>query len=318
LRWLRLLLEHGVTVHGQIVVCPGLNDGTVLDDTLCGILDEYPELASVALVPLGVSGHNTEPRMRPHTYAEAVAVVDCVARWQETYLDVLGRRLAYAADEYYLLADRPFPPLEHYNDAPMHEDGIGMARTFEAEFEGHNRSATGPRSGFFAWAAATTAPATGERGAGAGPSNPTGYTTPATRSCGATGVGGPTAAGAGRSASPAAVRLRPRRGAPVGILTGGYAARVLAPLVAGLGRDDVRIVTVDNRFFGGNVGVAGLLVGDDLCRVLSAEPEGHRYLLPDVCLSDGRFLDGATVADLPRAVEVVPTDGIALRAALEA
>jgi len=50
LRWLRQLLDHGVTVHGQVVVCPGVNDGAVLDDTLAGVLDQYPELASVALV----------------------------------------------------------------------------------------------------------------------------------------------------------------------------------------------------------------------------------------------------------------------------
>ena len=55
------------------------------------------------------------------------------------------------------------------------------------------------------------------------------------------------------------------------------------------------------------------MVGEDLARVLAAEPEGHRYLLPDVCLTQGRFLDGTTPADLPRPVEVVPTDGVALR-----
>ena len=59
------------------------------------------------------------------------------------------------------------------------------------------------------------------------------------------------------------------------------------------------------------------MTGADLVRVLSAEPAGDRYLLPDVCLSDdGRFLDGVTVADLPRPVEVVATDGISLRRAL--
>lgn len=52
--------------------------------------------------------------------------------------------------------------------------------------------------------------------------------------------------------------------------------------------------------------------------MLAGEPSGHRYLLPDVCLSEGRFLDGTTVAELPRVVEVVPTDGIALRRALNA
>jgi putative radical SAM enzyme (TIGR03279 family) len=67
LRWLRALLDHGVEVHGQVVVCPGVNDGAVLDDTLAGVLDRYPELASVCVVPLGVSRFNTEARMRPHT-----------------------------------------------------------------------------------------------------------------------------------------------------------------------------------------------------------------------------------------------------------
>ena len=67
LRWLRALLDHGVEVHGQVVVCPGLNDGAVLDDTLAGVLDRYPELASLCVVPLGVSRYNTEARMRPHT-----------------------------------------------------------------------------------------------------------------------------------------------------------------------------------------------------------------------------------------------------------
>ena len=104
--------------------------------------------------------------------------------------------------------------------------------------------------------------------------------------------------------------------APVAILTGEYGARILEPLVAALGRDDVRVVAVENRFFGGNTAVAGLLTGSDLSRVLADEPEGHRYLLPDVCLSQGRFLDGTAPEDLPRVVEIVPTDGIALRRAL--
>src|SRR5688572_2646579 len=67
LRWLRALLDHGIEVHGQVVVCPGVNDGAVLDDTMAGVLDRYPELATVAVVPLGVSRHNPEATMRPHT-----------------------------------------------------------------------------------------------------------------------------------------------------------------------------------------------------------------------------------------------------------
>lgn len=302
LRWLRALLDHGIEIRGQIVVCPGVNDGGELDRTLAGVLDRFPELTSVAVVPLGLSRFNDEAAMRLHTPDEARAVVDVVERWQHVFLDVLGRRLVHAADEYYLMSDRPFPPAEHYEGFEMHEDGIGMARTFELEFEGRAETPMGVRSGFFAAVDL--------------PSNPAAYTgLRSSSSCSGGGAGGSSGDPASATAT---VTLRPRRSAPIAILTGELGARVLAPLVGGLGRDDIRIVAVHNEFFGGNTGVTGLLTGADLTRVLAAEPEGHRYLLPDVCLSDdGRFLDGPTVSDLPRPVEVVPTDGIALRRALE-
>jgi hypothetical protein len=103
----------------------------------------------------------------------------------------------------------------------------------------------------------------------------------------------------------------------VAILTGEYGAAVIEPLVAGLGRPDVRVVPVRNEFFGGNIGVTGLLVGADLAPVLAAQPEGHRYLLPDVCLSGGMFLDGSKPEDLPRPVEIIRSDGISLGQALK-
>ena len=131
LRWLRALLDHGIEIHGQVVVCPGINDGAVLDDTLAGVLDEYPELKTVAVVPLGVSRYTTEPAMRAHTRAEAAAAVDLVEGWQQTFLECLGRRVVFGADEYYLLAGRPFPLLETYEDLLQHENGIGMAAAFE-------------------------------------------------------------------------------------------------------------------------------------------------------------------------------------------
>jgi NifB/MoaA-like Fe-S oxidoreductase len=273
LRWLRALLDHGITVHGQVVVCPGINDGAVLHDTLAGVLDQYPELASVAVVPLGVSRYSNEPNMRPHTKAEAVAVVEAVEEWQPAFLVALGRRLVFAADEYYLLADRPFPGAEEYEGFALHEDGIGMARAFEAAFHGDTDAALRPQSGFFAWSDA-------------------GYR--AVR------------------VPEGTVTLKPSKASPPAVLTGPYGAAVLRPLLP----DHVRVVEVANHFFGGNVGVTGLMVGEDIARALSAEPAGYRYLLPDVCLSQGRFLDGTTPADLPRPVEIVSTDGLSLRKAL--
>ena len=279
LRWLSALLDAGIEVHGQVVVCPGQNDGAVLEDTLAGVLDRYPGLATVACVPLGLSRFSTEDTMRPHTVAEAAFVCDAVERWQDTFLEAVGRRVVYAADEYYLMADRPFPDPVTYEGFPQHENGIGMARAFEAAFGGDEGSAMGVRPGFFAWV--DGAPAAGYR---------------ARRADLDAAPGGP---------------------APVGILTGEFGARVLGPLVASLDRSDVRVIPVENRYFGGTIGVSGLLTGTDLTRVLADQPAGHRYLLPDACLSEGRFLDDLALDDLPRDVEVVATDGLSLRRALD-
>ncbi|MEY4131053.1 MAG: hypothetical protein RLZZ31_1177, partial [Actinomycetota bacterium] len=161
LRWLRALLDHGIEIHGQIVVCPERNDGELLDQTLAGILDEFTDLASVCVVPLGVSKYSTEPAMREHTKAEADYVVDVVEKWQKVFHSLLGRRVVFAADEYYLMADRPFPEPSEYEDFLMHEDGVGMARTFEREFKGEVEQPRGVATGFFAWVEG--APADGYR-----------------------------------------------------------------------------------------------------------------------------------------------------------
>jgi putative radical SAM enzyme (TIGR03279 family) len=285
LRWLRQLLDHGVEVHGQVVVCPGVNDGPALEETFLGVLDRFPELASVGVVPLGVSAHNTEGDMRVHAPGEAEAVMAAIDRWQRMFADVLGRRLVFAADEYYLMAGRPFPDAEEYEGFPQHENGIGMARTFYAEVDaalagGEAVPVGSSRGGFFQWV--DGAPAEG-------------YRSP--RRVDAVAVRG--------SGEPAEVAL----------LTGEYGARVLEPVLPALaeaaGRP-VRALPVHNRIFGGNIAVTGLLAGGDVAAVLEAEPAGGgrvRYLLPDVTLSRDVFLDGSSPGDLPRPVEVVGTGG---------
>ncbi|HWW44253.1 MAG TPA: DUF512 domain-containing protein, partial [Acidimicrobiia bacterium] len=286
LRWLAALLDAGITVHGQIVVCPDANDGAALDDTLLGILDRYPGLETVAVVPVGVGDHSREESLRAHTPEEARRVLTQVRTWQARFLDALGRRVVYAADEYYLLAGEAFPDADAYDGFAQHENGIGMARTFLAEAEaalaGRPGPGTGPRPGFFAWV--DGAPADG-------------YRAPRATS------GAPAAPGA----------------APVAILTGEYGAAVLTPLLPALTRHagvPVRVLPVKNRFFGGNIAVTGLLTGADVADALEGAPADHRYLLPDVVLSRDRFLDDRTVADLPRPVELVATDGASLVAAL--
>ncbi|MCH7789390.1 MAG: DUF512 domain-containing protein [Acidobacteria bacterium] len=97
------------------------------------------------------------------------------------------------------------------------------------------------------------------------------------------------------------------------VLSSPMGATVLEPLVAGLGRDDISVRTVDNNFFGGNTGVAGLMVGSDIDRVLESISDDARVLLPDVCLSSDRFLDGTHLEELSRPVDVIASDGASLR-----
>ena len=194
LRWLRALLDHGIEVHGQIVVCPGVNDATVLDDSLAGVLDLYPELASAACVPIGVSRFNVEGSMRAHTPAEAAAAIDLVESWQGTFRASLGRPLVYASDEYYLIAGRDLPALETYGDVAQHDNGVGMVRAFEARFAGRDDLPSG----------------------GARRVLPVGWTAPRPSGTERRGRRGPSASA-------------PRPAAPVTILTGEYGRQVLTP-----------------------------------------------------------------------------------------
>jgi hypothetical protein len=107
-----------------------------------------------------------------------------------------------------------------------------------------------------------------------------------------------------------------------------YAAPVITSLInqhdslSSVDRSRWDVLAVDNAFFGGNTAVAGLMVGDDIRRVVQQhedifEDTKTLYLLPDVCLSEGKFLDGTTLDQLSGRIHVVPTDGHALRRILE-
>jgi len=295
LRWLRALLDHGIEVHGQIVVCPGINDGQVLEDTLSSILSEYKELQSVGLVPLGISAYSRGKRLRAHTAAEAETVCETVNRWQLLFENEIGRRMVFAADEYYLMARREFPSAESYEGFPQHENGIGMARAFERAFHGDRDAAFGISPGFFASVDGAV---------------PAGYRAPK-------GRGGVDTGTSTTMQKDLRIEIEEKESTDkTAIVTGMYGAAVLGPLLDELDRDDVILVPVANRFFGGNIAVTGLLCGRDIGSVISDLPRQWRYLLPDVCVTQGKFLDGVAIEELPRTMQVVRTDGMALANAL--
>jgi len=119
-------------------------------------------------------------------------------------------------------------------------------------------------------------------------------------------------------ATPVSILRSPRRRrARLVVLTGEYGARVIGPAVAEAfpGRDDrIEVRAIVNSHFGGNTAVSGLLTHADILGAVDAS-EDAVHLIPDTCLNNGRFLDGPTLADLQRhvEVEVLPVDGAALR-----
>jgi len=106
-------------------------------------------------------------------------------------------------------------------------------------------------------------------------------------------------------------------GENVTVLTGEYAAPILRTLFDEHGFSQIEVKAVKNRYFGGNIKVAGLMTGQDLQVALSEVDASNVCLVPDVCLSEGRFLDGLSLDDLSRPVMSVATTGRDLRETLE-
>ena len=295
LRWLGSLFDVGIDVKMQIVLCPGVNDGEVLEHTLASLAERHPRVISVAIVPLGLSRHNSEPRMRVHTVNESRRVAEQAGRWQERFLSLTGRRVVHASDEFYVHGGVDVPPADHYEGFTMLEDGVGLVRTFLDGFCTGRAEVPLRDAGFF--------------GSVDGPS-PSDYV-PALNPAADTGLRATVAV-------PVSSPRSPRRGrARLVVLTGEYGARVIGPAVAEAfpGRDDrIEVRSIVNGHFGGNTAVSGLLTHADILGAVDPS-EDAVHLIPDTCLNNGRFLDGPTLADLQRHVdvEVLPADGAALR-----
>jgi len=289
LRWLSALLDAGVTVHGQVVLCPGINNGAALEQTLAETITRYPSLATLGIVPLGLSKYNKEANLRVHTPTEAADDLEIIHFWQDRAQAATGRRIFQASDELYVAAGIDVPPASHYEAFAQHENGIGMIRAFYDELvqlEGGSKATSQIVTG--EWRSMPAAPAEGYR------------------------------ADRHLDADPAALE------GPAVVVTGEYGRRVLEPVLdrfEGLAARKIRLLTVPNEFFGGNTAVAGLMVGADVAKALATDskPAGV-YVLPDVALSSDTFIDDMSLQDVAsRAhapVVVAPTSASGLLGAV--
>ncbi len=132
----RALAEGGITLHTQIVVVPGYNDGDVLKDTIARLAEFHPSAASIAVIPVGLTAHRDGlPPLRLLTEDEAKTVITVVGSFREQFRRDLGEPLVCAADEMFLIARRHLPQADYYGDFPQVENGVGMIRLFLDEFD---------------------------------------------------------------------------------------------------------------------------------------------------------------------------------------
>ncbi|MBC7544437.1 MAG: DUF512 domain-containing protein [Candidatus Sericytochromatia bacterium] len=132
-RQLRSLADHGIQFYGQVVLCPGVNDGKELDKTIRDLLAYHPTMINLAIVPLGVTKYHKNA-MAETTLAWCREVIAQVQRWQAHCLETYGEPVVFLGDEFYIQGAKALPAAKHYGEFPLAEDGVGVSRLFEKEF----------------------------------------------------------------------------------------------------------------------------------------------------------------------------------------
>lgn len=236
---MKQMLDAGIEIHGQVVLCPKINDGEILRRTICDLAELHPGVSSLAIVPLGLTRYLNDPRLTPVTPEFCREIIKQVSAIQKDLRARLGTTFAFLGDEIYLKAGRGVPARKHYGDYPQIEDGIGMVRSFTNQFQSLMRRL--------------------DR-ANASEAQPLGRALFGT------------------------------------IMTGTLFAPVLARMVTGMNQrlgTRLKVVGVQNEYFGGDVSVAGLLTGGDFLAA-RGQVSGDFVIIPKVALKSDEaiMLDG--------------------------
>ncbi len=132
---LKYLGEHGITIHTQVVLCPGINDGPQLEKTVDDLIALYPAVQTLAVVPVGLTKYRKNlADLRTYTAEEAGQIIEYIEKKQKEFLRQYGTRFVWPADEFYVLAERDFPSLKSYEEMAQFENGVGMVREFITMF----------------------------------------------------------------------------------------------------------------------------------------------------------------------------------------
>jgi len=130
------LKENGLEFHCQVVLCPQVNDGAILERTVSDLASLWPASRSLAIVPVGLTKHRDGlAALKGFDADSARKLLDTVHTWQQCFLHTLGTRFVFPSDEFYCICGEPIPENSEYEDYPQIENGVGMLRLLEQECE---------------------------------------------------------------------------------------------------------------------------------------------------------------------------------------
>ena len=272
------LLANDIEIHAQIVLCPEINDGPILEKTLRDLAALHPKVVSVAVVPVALTRYNTDQRLTRVTPEFCGRTIREVEKLQKEFRKTHGKTFAFLGDEIYIKGGVEIPSRRHYGDYPQIEDGVGMVRSFLNAFERLLESCRRQT-------ARTEAVQLARR-----------YfknvrTHPAAR------TPEPIMAGA-------TLPIERPRGLKLSgtILTGEMFAPTMAEQIDKyneLTGAKLKVLPVPNTYFGGDVAVAGLLSGRDYLKV-TGQIEGDFAIIPKHTIKSDEpiLIDGMMFEDL--------------------
>ncbi|MCO6509613.1 MAG: DUF512 domain-containing protein [Aridibacter famidurans] len=269
---LERLLDNNIEIHAQVVLCPEINDGKVLEKTLRDLAARHPKVVSTAVVPVALTRYNKDERLTKVTPEFCRRTIEEVGRLQDEFRETIGTTFAFLGDEIYVKAGVPIPERAHYGEYPQIEDGVGMIRTFIREFDGF-------------LAEIRESKPSSARNAKVNPRL------------------------SELARVPELETDFPVLGSLNGtVFTGEMFAPYLAEGVEKLNElvgSDLNVVAVPNTYFGGDVSVAGLLSGQDFLAVRDRAIGDFVVIPPAVIKSDEPILiDGMQFDDLKAGFDV--------------
>lgn len=136
LRFIKKFSEAGILMNTQLVLCPGINDGEELRYSLSELAKYSPYINSIAAVPVGITKYReTLEHLDIYNKEKANEVIDIIDEFNAHYSFFNdGKILAFASDEFYLLAEREFPTEDYYGEYSQLDNGVGMCTLLKSEF----------------------------------------------------------------------------------------------------------------------------------------------------------------------------------------